>query len=87
MTRHAQLLAAVCAAALATLSTVPAHAQPGPKFLAPADQTVAIRAGRMFDSRSGTMLNNQVILIAAKSPTWSGLAIPRRRRMIDCQRD
>ena len=85
MTRHPQLLAVVCAAALATLSSVPAHAQPGPKFLAPADQNVAIRAGRMFDSRSGTMLNNQVILIRGDkiADVGPGLAIPAGARVID----
>src|SRR6185436_5803209 len=33
------------------------------KFLAPATQVVAIRAGRLFDSRSGTLTANQTILI------------------------
>ena len=28
------------------------------KFLAPPDQVIAIRAGRMFDSKSGAILNN-----------------------------
>ena len=85
MTRHALLLAAASALALATFSTGPAHAQPGPKFLAPADQTVAIRAGRMFDSRSGMMLTNQVILIrgARIADVGPGLAIPAGARVID----
>ncbi len=86
MTRHAQLLAAACAAALCdSCSPIPPHAQPGPKFLAPADQSVAIRAGRMFDSRSGTMLNNQVILIRGDriADVGPGLAIPAGARVID----
>ncbi len=33
------------------------------KFLAPANQLVAIRAGRLFDAKSGAMLNNQIIVI------------------------
>ena len=41
------------------------------KYLAPRDQVVAIRAGRLFDSRSGTMLNNQVILIKGDRITMS----------------
>lgn len=31
--------------------------------LAPPDQVVAIRAGRLFDAKAGTMLTNQVVLI------------------------
>jgi len=85
MTRHAPLLAAACAAALAIFSPISTYAQPGPKFLAPADQSIAIRAGRMFDSRSGTMLNNQVILIRGDKITdvGPGLAIPAGARVID----
>jgi imidazolonepropionase-like amidohydrolase len=85
MTRHAQLFAGACALALASLSTIPAQAQPGPKFLAPADQSIAIRAGRMFDSRSGTMLTNQVILIRGDKIADVGpnLAIPAGARVID----
>lgn len=37
-------------------------AAPSP-FLAPATQVVAVRAGRLYDPRSGTILNNQVVLI------------------------
>src|SRR5215831_14034295 len=33
------------------------------KFLAPPTQVVAIRAGRLFDARSGKMLSNQVIVV------------------------
>ena len=33
------------------------------QFLAPPAQVVAVRAGRLFDPKSGTLLNNQVILI------------------------
>jgi imidazolonepropionase-like amidohydrolase len=84
MTRHAQLLAAASVAALATFSA-PSYAQPGPKFLAPADQSIAIRAGRMFDSRSGQMLTNQVILIRGDKIADVGpnLAIPSGAREID----
>ena len=32
-------------------------------FLAPPNQVVAIRAGRLYDSKSGTLANNQIILI------------------------
>jgi hypothetical protein len=33
------------------------------KFLVPSTQVVAFRAGRLFDSRTGTLLTNQVVLI------------------------
>ncbi len=85
MTRHAPFFAGACALALVSLSSVPADAQPGPKFLAPANQDVAIRAGRLFDSRSGQMLNNQVILIRGDKIVDVGpnLAIPQGARVID----
>ena len=85
MTRHVPVFAGACALALVSLSSVPAHAQPGPKFLAPANQDVAIRAGRMFDARTGAMLNNQVILIRGDKITDIGpnLAIPQGARVID----
>jgi imidazolonepropionase-like amidohydrolase len=85
MTRHAPFFAGACALALVSLGSVPAPAQPGPKFLAPANQDVAIRAGRLFDSKAGTMLNNQVILIRGDKITDVGpnLAIPQGARVID----
>src|SRR5690349_12512122 len=58
--RRAVLAAAI--AALAGLATPPAHAQTAGKYLAPRDQVVAIRAGRLFDARSGMLLPNQVLL-------------------------
>jgi imidazolonepropionase-like amidohydrolase len=84
MIRHT-LIAAASTIVLATLTTIPAHAQPGPKYLAPADQNVAIRAGRLFDSRTGAMLNNQVILIRGDKivDVGTGLAIPAGARVID----
>jgi imidazolonepropionase-like amidohydrolase len=55
------------------------------KFLTPPDQIVAIRAGRLFDSRSGSLLSNQVILIRGERITDVGGAvqIPREARVID----
>ncbi len=37
--------------------------QAASQFLAPATQVVAVRAGRLFDATSGTILTNQVVLI------------------------
>jgi imidazolonepropionase-like amidohydrolase len=61
-------------AAIAGLATTPTQAQVR-RFLTPPDQVVAIRAGRMFDSRSGTMLTNQVVLIRGDRITDVGPAV------------
>lgn len=54
---------------------------------APATQTTAVRAGRMFDPKSGTNLTNQVILIQGEKITRVGPAdqvqIPADARVID----
>lgn len=53
----------------------------------PAPQTVAVRAGRMFDSKSGQMLANQVIVIVGDKITAAGpssaVRIPAGARVID----
>jgi imidazolonepropionase-like amidohydrolase len=49
-------------AAIAGLSTTPSQAQVR-RFVTPPDQVVAIRAGRMFDSKTGGMLNNQIVVV------------------------
>src|SRR5204863_10091203 len=48
-------------------------------------QVVAIRAGRLFDARSGNLLNNQIVLIRGDRITDVGSAvqIPREARVID----
>jgi len=55
------------------------------KFLAPAAQTIAIRAGRLFDSRAGTMLANQVVLVRGDriADVGPSVAIPADARVID----
>jgi len=55
------------------------------RFVTPTDQLVAIRAGRLFDSRSGAVLNNQVILIKGDRIADFGpnVQIPRDARVID----
>lgn len=54
-------------------------------FLAPADQVVAVRAGRLFDAKAGTMLTNQVVLIKGDRVTDVGptLQIPAGARVLD----
>src|SRR5215471_8558718 len=55
------------------------------KHLAPSDQVTAIRAGRVFDSKSGAMLNNQIILIKGDRITnvGSSVDVPAGARVID----
>ena len=55
------------------------------KFVTPPNQVIAIRAGRLFDSRSGAIVTNQVVLIKGDRITdvGSGLQIPREAQVID----
>ena len=55
------------------------------KFLTPSTQVVAVRAGRLFDAKSGNMLNNQVVLIKGDRISEIGAAvqIPREAKVID----
>ena len=78
-------LAGLGFAALAVLAAAPAEAQRTGRYLAPKDQVVAIRAGRLFDSRAGRMLNNQIILIKGDRIMDVGpsVAIPAGARVID----
>ncbi len=45
-------------------------------YLAPPDQVLAIRAGRLFDAKSGAMITNQVILIRADRIADVGSTVP-----------
>ena len=56
-------LSAVIIAAFAGFAALSVHAQLTGKYLAPRDQVIAVRAGRLFDARSGTMLASQVVLV------------------------
>ena len=54
------------------------------KFLVSPTQVVAIRAGRLFDAKSGNMLNNQVVLIKGDRIADVGaVQIPPEARVID----
>jgi imidazolonepropionase-like amidohydrolase len=89
----------ILAAALATSIVVKSQAQPAvsalpqawvlpPPAQVSAAQTVAVRAGRMFDPRSGTLLANQVIVIRGDRITDVGpnVPIPAGARLIDLSR-
>src|ERR1044071_8329968 len=63
------------------------HSQGGApaRFITPPTQVVAIRAGRLFDSRAGTLLNNQVIVVKGDriADVGAAVAIPPDARVID----
>jgi len=81
---HAKRAVALAALA-ATMISSPAHAQSNGKYLAPRDQVVAIRAGKLFDANSGNLLDNQVIVIRGERITEVGSAvtIPVNATVID----
>src|SRR6266481_6167113 len=55
------------------------------KFLAPPNQVVAIRAGRLFDARSGRMLANQVIVVRGErvAEVGAGVQVPAGATVLD----
>src|SRR5262249_29042589 len=75
----------VFAAATMGVAPSPLQAQGVGKYLAPNDQVIAIRAGKLFDARSGSMLTNQVVLLKGDRITDVGSAvqIPASARVID----
>jgi hypothetical protein len=72
--RSASLAIVIAAASSAVLWSQTPRPPQSP-YLAPADNLVAVRSGRMFDAKAGTMLNKQILLIGAirsrTSPRWS----------------
>jgi imidazolonepropionase-like amidohydrolase len=69
---------------LALLIAIVVSANP---FWAQTNQMVAVRAGRLFDSKSGQMLTNQVVLISGEKISEVGVAesvqIPSGAQVID----
>jgi imidazolonepropionase-like amidohydrolase len=80
---HNKLAVASLAAISAAVSTA-AWAQV-PHIMAPADQVIAVKAGRLFDAKLGDMLSNQVVLIKGDRITDVGanLPIPAGAKVID----
>ncbi|OLE13916.1 MAG: hypothetical protein AUI36_39515 [Cyanobacteria bacterium 13_1_40CM_2_61_4] len=70
--------------AILGLWRVPMHSQER-KYITPPNQIVAIRAGRLFDAKSGNLLNNQIVLIKGDRITEVGanVQIPREARVFD----
>jgi imidazolonepropionase-like amidohydrolase len=69
------------------LSGVLVYSQGGApaRFITPPTQVVAVRAGRLFDSRAGTLMTNQVIVIRGDriADVGPAVAIPSDARVID----
>ncbi len=80
---HAKLMVTLIVAILGTTS-IPTHSQEH-KFVTPPTQVVAIRAGRLFDAKSGNLLNNQIVLIKGEriADVGANVQIPREARVID----
>src|SRR6266853_3736556 len=55
------------------------------KFLAPPNQLVAIRAGRLLDARSGKMLASQVIVVRGEriAEVGAGVQVPAGATVLD----
>src|SRR5215831_12300321 len=66
-----------CAAALALICLTGVAAQQDP--------SIAIRAGRLFDAKTGTMLANQVVLIRGEriADVGANVAVPPGARVTD----
>ncbi len=82
--RSAILVVAI-AAASGTVVWSQAPRAPRSPFLAAPENLVAVRAGRLFDAKAGTMLNNQIILIKGDRIADIGpsVQIPPEARVID----
>ena len=70
---------------MVALSATLLWSQGGPSFLAPAGQVVAVRAARLYDPRTSSMLANQVVLIRGDRVAEVGNAvqIPAGATVID----
>src|SRR5438093_2616418 len=98
--RSQDKLAGVYVAAMAEAASQPVGSQEGEgagaartpsaspearKFLAPPNQVVAIRAGRLFDARSGRMLANPVIVVRGEriAEVGAGVQVPAGATVLD----
>src|ERR1700730_5698612 len=82
---HLQRRLAVLSAVILGMTNGPSQAQGVGTYFAPQKQIIAIRAGRLFDSRSGTIQNNQIVLIVGDRITDVGatVQVPAGARMLD----
>jgi len=84
LVRLASLVVAI-AAASGSVMWSQARRPPQSPYLASPDSIVAVRAGRLFDAKTGTMLNNQIILIKGDriADVGPSVQIPPEARVID----
>lgn len=90
MVMRTHVMTAMAAAVLA-VTTMAVQAQeggargPARRYLVPPTQEVAIRAGRLFDARTGTLRTNQIVLIRGQRivEVGAGLRIPAGAHVID----
>ena len=82
---QAKLAAALVATMSPSLASLPLQAQGVGHYLAPRDQVVAIRAGKLFDARAGVLRDNQVIVIRGDriADVGPGVEIPAGASVID----
>jgi imidazolonepropionase-like amidohydrolase len=61
------------------------EARPSSRFVAPPAQVVAVKAARLFDPRSGTLLSNQVVLIRGDriADVGSNVQVPAGAQVLD----
>ena len=73
------------AIAMVTLSATLLWSQGGPSYIAPAGQVVAVRAARLYDPNTSTMLANQVVLIRGDriAEVGNAVQIPPGATVID----
>ena len=84
LVRLASLVVAI-AAASGSVMWSQARRPPQSPYLPAPDNIVAVRAGRLFDAKTGTMLNNQIILIKGDriADVGPSVQIPPEARVID----
>ena len=79
---HFQHRLAALSALIVGMTNGPSQAQGVGTYFAPPNQVVAIRAGRLFDARSGSMMTNQIVIIKGDRITDVGaVQIPRGARV------
>jgi imidazolonepropionase-like amidohydrolase len=78
-------LAVVLVAVVLALASPPLWAQGVGHYLAPRDQVIVIRAGHLFDARSGNLLDNQVVLVRGEriAEVGSAVQVPSGATVID----
>src|SRR6266705_1686603 len=84
MHNHRPVRLIITFVAIVLLLNTPTHSQER-KFLTPPNQLVAVRAGKLFDPKSGNLLNNQIVLIRGEriADVGPNIQIPREARVID----